>query len=78
MTILLPSELYNRIMRFNYHPTADIIRPYTDYIKRDCFFNRDEINITRLLLLDHSRISIVHRFGFYVLSRILTHKYNVK
>lgn len=78
MTNSLPNEILNRIMRFNSHPTADIIRPYINKIKSDCFFNRDVINITRLLLLDDSHISIVHRFDFYVLSRILTHKYNVK
>ena len=78
MTNPLPNELLNRVMRFNSHPTADIIRPYINKIKSDCFFNRGEINITRLLLVDHNRISMVHRFDFYVLNRILTHKNNVK
>ena len=33
MTNPLPNELLNRIMRFNSHPTADILRPYTEDFK---------------------------------------------
>ena len=38
MTNPLPNELYNRIIRFNSHPTADIIRPYIKNIKENSFF----------------------------------------
>jgi hypothetical protein len=81
MTNPLPNELLNRVMRFNSHPTADIIRPYIKKIKSDNFFNRDIIDLTRKHLLFSYRLRHItneQKFDLYVLSKILTYKYKVK
>ena len=78
MTIQLPNEIYNRIMRFNAHPTADIIRPYINKLKENCFFTIAFENIIRLSVINNNQICTDNKFDIYVLGKILTHKYKVK
>jgi len=80
MTIQLPNEILNRVMRFNSHPTADIIRPYINKINSDNFFELNVENITRHIIINGSpyRLTNEDRFEIYALSKRLNHKYRVK
>jgi hypothetical protein len=78
MTIQLPNEILNRVMRFNSHATADIIRPYINKIKENSFFTVAFENIIRLLLINNNQICTENKFDIYVLGKILTHRYKVK
>ena len=71
----MPIEVYNKIMRFNSHPLADIIRPC---IIESGFGRFMKVNNKICWLMTNSNKDNDNSYETYVLGKVLKHKYQVK
>ncbi|MFM7983204.1 MAG: hypothetical protein ACKPKO_28175 [Candidatus Fonsibacter sp.] len=70
----IPIEVYNKIMRFNSHPLADIIRPCSI---ESGFGRFMRVNNQICWLMTNSNKYIDNSYETYVLGKVLKHKYQV-
>ena len=56
-------------MRFNYHPTAEIIRQYTEKIKENSFFTVAFEKHNKTFTYKQNEICTANKFDIYVLGK---------
>ena len=72
----LPIDIINKLMTYNSHPTADLVRPLfivTPYARYVQFSSR-----VRWLISDDEQGMNSDAYEMYVLSKCIRHKYQVK
>ena len=72
--ISLPQSIYNRIMLFNSHPTADIIRECIVDTGEERFIHRGRAE----WLIGDTDYDGADDYEVYVITKCLKHKYQVK
>ena len=73
----IPIEVYNKILRFNSHPVADIIRPCIIESGFGRFF-LFRVNNKFCWLMTTTNKDNDNSYETYVLGKVLKHKYQVK